>query len=230
MKRFWRQHKEILSLTLRLIVAAALFLLALENYNSLTHLDVRAIVGAASGAFTAVSIIWGIYFVKSILFVIPASLIYMYVGMAFDHKWAVLINLAGIAIEVSATYLLGRFLGGSYVERMLEGKKFGERLKRIRSRNKTWAVLAIRALPVFPIDFVSLLLGAYRDPFLPYFFISVIGIAPRVVLFTLLGDGIYRYIPMRQMVLVIICCIPAVAVYWVLRYLRKRRLRNTDSH
>ena len=42
----------------------------------------------------------GVYFVKSVLFVIPASLIYVSIGMAFDWPTACLINMGGILLEV----------------------------------------------------------------------------------------------------------------------------------
>jgi len=226
LRPFYPKNNELLLLLLRLFIAGTLFTLALRYYHTLSQLDVRALVAATASATAAVALLLGVYAVKSLLFVVPASLIYIYVGMAYGKPQALLLNFVGIALEISITYLLGRFLGGAYVERLLQGKKFGERLKRIRSRNKAWAVLAIRALPVFPIDFVSLFLGAYRDPFLLYFLTSLLGILPRVALFTLLGDGIYRYIPMRQIVFGMICCVPLLAVYWVARYLRKRQHRR----
>lgn len=46
---------------------------------------------------------------------------------------------------------------------------------------------------------------------------------PRVILFTILGDGIYDYIPMDKIVLVIVCCIPAVIVWWVIKFFRNKR-------
>ena len=70
----------------------------------------------------------GVYFVKSVLFVIPASLIYVSIGMAFDWPTACLINMGGILLEVFTTYLLGRFLGGNRVEQLLRKKKGGEKV------------------------------------------------------------------------------------------------------
>lgn len=61
------------------------------------------------------------------LFIISASMIYISVGMAFPTPSAIAINLAGIALEITATYLLGWFLGGEYVEKRLKGSKAGIR-------------------------------------------------------------------------------------------------------
>ena len=75
---------------------------------------------------------------------------------------------------------------------------------------------------MFPIDFVSLFLGAAKLPFWKYLLISVVGIMPRVILFTILGDTIYDYVPMHRIVQVIICCIPLAVIYWIIKYFRKR--------
>ena len=81
----------------------------------------------------------------------------------------------------------------------------------------------VRLLPVFPIDFVSLFLGATKLPFWKYALISIGGIMPRVILFTILGDGIYDYIPMDKIVLIIVCCIPAVIIWWVIKFFKNRK-------
>lgn len=229
MKAFLKSHKDALLLTLRVAIAAGLFAFALINYNHLTNIDVRGIVSNASGTAAAVASVLAIYLVKSLLFVIPASLIYIYVGMAFSPIEAILINLFGLVIELCATYFLGRFLGGDYVENFLKSKKGGEKILNVKQKNKLSAIFAIRALPVFPIDFVSLFLGSAKFKFLPYIIISVTGIMPRIILFTVLGDGIYDYIPMKAIVLAIICLIPVFAVFQIIKYFKKQKGEGSEK-
>ena len=131
--------------------------------------------------------------VNSVLFIIPASMIYIYVGMAFPTASAIAINLAGIALEITVTYLLGWFLGGEYVEKRLTGSKAGDKVLALGDGKQLSALFLVRLLPVFPIDFVSLFLGATKLPYWKYALISLGGIMPRVILFTILGDGIYDY-------------------------------------
>lgn len=217
------QTSEILLIALRIAVASVLFVFAVINYENLTNLDVRGIVTAASSVTAAVAAVLGIYLLKSVLFIVPASIIYIYVGMAFNTPAALIINLTGIVIEVTLTFLLGRFLGGDYVEKMIRGKKWCEKFMNVRQRNKGSFLFIVRLLPVFPIDFVSLFLGASGIKFLPYFLMSVFGIMPRVVLFTVLGDGIYDYIPMQLLVTAAISSIPAILIAWLFMYFRKKK-------
>lgn len=218
-----RETKEVWLLCLRAAVALTLFVLAIVYYDRLKTIDVRALVARSANLAAAVAAIWGIYLVKSVLFVIPASLIYIYVGMAFDPWLAIVVNCVGILLEVTVTYFLGCFLGGDYVTRLLQKNKAGQKILEKDVGNRFPALLSIRALPVFPIDFVSLFWGASKCRFPRYLAASLIGILPRVVLFTLLGDGIYDYIPIHLLVKIIICAIPVGVAVYVIRFFYKRR-------
>ena len=216
--------KSTLKALIRVAVAMIIFVLAVINYDKLKNIDVRALVEGSSSVLIAVLTIWGVYFTKSILFIIPASLIYISTGMAFPPVTASLISLAGIIIEVTVTYLLGLFLGGEYVNKQLEKTKAGKKILDMKLNDSFLALLPIRALPVFPIDFVSLFWGASKCGFFRYFFASVIGIMPRVVLFTILGDGIYDYIPIHLIIKIIIFSIPVgAAIYLIRQFIRLKK-------
>lgn len=213
--------KSTLMALLRVAVAMIIFAVAVIYYDELKNIDVRAIVEGSSSVYLAVATIWGVYLVKSVLFIIPASLIYISIGMAFSPVTACLISLVGIIIEITGTYFLGRFLGGDYVEKLLRKSKGGQKILDMKLGDNFPALLGIRALPVFPIDFVSLFWGASKCKFPRYFLASVIGIMPRVVLFTILGDGIYDYIPIHLIIKIVIFAIPIVSVVYLIRHFIK---------
>ena len=151
MKQMSKKTRDTLLALLRAVIAMAIFVLAVVNYEKLKNIDVRAIVAASSSLAAAVSAILGVYLVKSVLFIIPASLIYISVGMAFPTGTAILINLGGIVLEVTVTYLLGVFLGGDYVNRLLSKQKAGRKLLEKKFNDSFPILLSIRFLPVFPI-------------------------------------------------------------------------------
>ena len=229
MKAFFEKHRDILMLILRCAVAVALFVTAVVNYERLTKIDMRALVEGSGSTVAAIVVIIGIFAIKSVLFIIPASMIYISVGMAFPIAGAIAINFAGIALEVTVTYLLGRFLGGEYVEKRLKGSKAGDKVLALGDGKKLSALFLVRLLPVFPIDFVSLFLGATKMSYWKYMLISLGGIMPRVILFTILGDGIYDYIPMDKIVLIIVCCIPIVILWWVIKFFRSRKQKSSTE-
>ncbi len=205
-------------LAARIIVSVFIISVIIWKYDDFKNMDVRALVEASSSILTAILTIWGVYLLKSIVFVVPASLIYIAVGMAFPAHWAILINAAGILLEICATYLFGIIMGGDYVIRKLEKTKHGGKILELHGKNKLSAIFAIRVLPIFPIDLVSLFLGAVRMKFWHYLLISFGGIMPRVILFTILGDGLYDYIPMQKLALIAAILLPVALIVWVIRY------------
>ncbi len=219
-----KKTKATLLAFLRAGVAMAIFVVAVIEYDELKNIDVRAIVEQSVSTAVAVLTIWGVYLVKSVLFIIPASLIYISIGMAFPTPTACLISLVGIILEITVTYFLGMFLGGDYVNRLLAKSKGGRKILEKKLNDNFPALLGIRALPVFPIDFVSLFWGASKCRFPRYFIASVVGIMPRVILFTILGDGIYDYIPIHLIIKIVIFCIPVGAAAYLIRHFI--RLKN----
>lgn len=212
---------------LRVAVAMTIFALAVINYEKLKNIDVRALVDASTNMIIALVTIWGVYLVKSVLFIIPAMLIYVSIGMAFPTPTACLISLVGIILEITVTYLLGVFLGGPYVNRLLSKTKPGKKILDMKLNENFPTLLVIRALPVFPIDFVSLFWGASRCRFPRYFIASLLGIMPRVVLFTIVGDGIYEIFPMHRIVELIIIAIPVgCIIYLIKHFVRQKRQKQ----
>lgn len=222
--------KEILTLLLRMGVLAVIFIAVALNYDRLVNLDVRALVAAAPGEALAVAVAVGIFGLKGLTFVIPAMLVYVSVGMAFDTVTAIIISLAGIALEVAVTYWLGRALGGEYVTKLLKKVKGGDKILGMKNTSRFSTVFVVRLIAL-PIDFSSLFFGSMKTPFFRYVFFSVLGIAPRVVAFTLLGDSVYEYIPMPLIIKAVLILVPVAAVAFIIRWLvaRKKKAAKPEN-
>lgn len=209
----------------KLILAVALLAVIILNYETLSNLDIRQLISSADSLIFAAVTVIGVYFVKSLVFVVPASLIYISVGMAFETWQALIINTVGIALEVVCTYFLGRFLGKDAVTEKLRGNKAGDKLLNMKSKNKNLMIFTIRFTGI-PIDFSSLFMGAFDFKFVPYFILSLLGILPRVFLLTVIGDGFYDLIPMKYIIAAVIIAIPVgIAVFFVKKIINKRKKR-----
>ena len=209
--------KEILLIVLRCAVALALFTVAIVYYEQLAHIDVRKLLSVTDSIPLMCGIVLAVYFVKALVFVIPASLVYVAVGAVLPPAVAVAVNLAGIFIEVSVTYFLGRFLGKEAVYKLLSRKEAGRKILARNMQDKPAVLLSIRAIPAFPIDFISLFYGASGSGYWKYALLSLLGISWRVILFTLLGDAVFRWIPMDKVILIAICLIPVGIVYYLIK-------------
>lgn len=222
--------KETIKLISKIAVALIVVVLVILNYNKLVNIDVRAIVSAAPSLLPAILSVLSVYLIKGMVFVIPASLVYISVGMAFSTTTAVFVNLAGIIIEFTASYIFGRFLGGDYVNKQLEKQKYGKKILDMQSSKKDASVFLMRFITLFPLDFVSLFLGSNKFNFPKYLFYSFLGLAPRVILFTILGDKIYDYIPMKLIMQIALVALPIAIVAIIIKgVISKKKKANADN-
>lgn len=220
--------KQIIVTALKILLPIALFVIVLLNYDKLKNLDVRALIEAAPSVWAAAGIVLGVYAVKAVVFVIPASLVYISVGMAFSTPVAVALNCAGIALEITISYLLGRFLGGEKVDKLLRGKKGYATLEKLKSKGRFAFVFLLR-FASFPIDFGSLFFGASDFAFPSYFLMSLCGILPRVIVLTILGYGIYELIPMKYILIGVLCAVPVVLIVFAVTAVRKKKQAQTGG-
>lgn len=227
------KKKDIFLIILRCVIALTLFAVAIIYYDELSNLDVRALADVTDKLPVLIAMILAVYIIKALVFVVPASVVYVAVGAIMNPVLAVFVNLTGIFIEVSVTYFLGRFLGKDAVYKLLSKKETGRKLLAKDIQSKASVLVSIRAIPAFPIDFVSLFYGASGCKYLKYAVLSVAGIAWRVILFTLLGDAIFKWIPLDKIILIAICCIPVGVVYYLIKKFRiepmKAKKKESDG-
>jgi uncharacterized membrane protein YdjX (TVP38/TMEM64 family) len=117
--------KEILLILLRCAVGLTLFVIAIVYFDELSSLDVKQLLSVTDSLPLMSAIVLAVYFVKALVFVVPASLVYVAVGAVLPPVLAVAVNLAGIFLEVTVTYFLGRFLGKEAVYRLLSRSAAG---------------------------------------------------------------------------------------------------------
>lgn len=225
MKAALLRAKNAIGLALRIVLSVAIVTLIIWKFQELQNLDVREFIDNTHLSKTIFTL-FGVYAVKGVCLVIPASLIYIVIGMSLPVTnifslsvplIALLVNTMGIIIEVSVTYLMGIILGGPFVTKKLKASKYGEKIFDIYDKHEKSAVFIMRILGL-PIDFCSLFLGAMRSKFLPYLGMSLAGILPRVILFTILGDKVYDLIPMKYVISVAAVALAAFLVYSTIKY------------
>ena len=213
--------KRAVGIGVRATLVIVILLVIIFKYNELVNIDVRALVEKTDTLFEAGAAVVGVYGLKAIVFVIPASVLYMAVGMAFDFAPGLLVNAIGIFFEINITYFIGKFLGGEAVEKKLSASKKGQKIIELRDKKTPYLYVA-RLLPVFPIDFVSLFFGASNMGYVRYILISFFGVMPRIILITLLGDKIYDLIPVKFMMTVVVFALLAASVVILIKYIKKK--------
>ncbi len=214
---------------LKAVFAIGLTAAIIINYKTLSNLDIRELINSAGSVSAAALLVLGVYLLKSVVFVVPASLIYIAVGMAFDTRLAIVLNCVGIMLEITATYIMGKILGKDAVTKRLSKVKAGEKLLNMQSKSKNLMVFTIR-ITGLPIDFSSLFMGAFDFKYLPYFLFSLLGILPRVILLTVIGDRFYNLIPMKYIITAVIIIIPLAAAYVIVKKIIDKKKAQSQEN
>ena len=209
------KKKDIILTAVKCAVALTLFVAAVVNYEELSKIDIKALLSFTDNIALMTAVILAVYFVKALVFVVPASVIAGGSGENCNDR----------------AFLLGRFLGREAVHKLLSRSEAGQKILQKDLGSKASVLLTIRAVPAFPIDFISLFYGASDCKYLKYAALSVLGISWRVILFTILGDAAFEWFPTDKIILIVICLIPVGIVYTVIKkfVIEPRKKKNEEK-
>lgn len=98
--------------------------------------------------------------------------------------------LAGVLASAAALFWVGRLAGQRPIERY--GGAVVRRASAALGERGVLAMAALRVVPVAPFTVVNLVAGASRIRFLDYLFGTVLGMAPGILVFNLLGHQLER--------------------------------------
>jgi uncharacterized membrane protein YdjX (TVP38/TMEM64 family) len=123
-------------------------------------------------------------------FLVPGAVMTIAGGLAFGTIWGSVYSLIGGDIGAVVAFAAGRFLGKSFVERIV-GERFHAMLQRI-AKHGFQIILYLRMVPVIPYNALNLLAGASPITFYDYFWATMIGMIPGTILYAFLGDALWH--------------------------------------
>ena len=122
------------------------------------------------------------YLIGSLCF-FPITILNLATVFAFGPVWGNIYALTGWLLSSAEGYGLGRLIGKDLLHR-LAGRRLAPLVDRIEQHGFL-AVLAMRIVPVGPFTLVNLFIGASGIRFLDFFFASVVGRLPGILILTL---------------------------------------------
>lgn len=180
---------------LRVLIVASLLLVIIFNFDTFRHLDVEQMIRRAGSPWKGFLVVMVLFAVKSIVLVVPASLVNIGVGVAFTPVIGLLVNIAGVVVELTTSYYMGFFLGGEFVERQVAKMKRGQEYLKDDSRDSSVVMFFLRIIPIFSVNAISMFYGSSHYNYWKYLFVSMAGMLPRVIVLSLFGNAIYEYLP-----------------------------------
>lgn len=131
-------------------------------------------------------LILAVYVVGAGLAFFPILPLIIATGLLFRPMTALAYSLGGSVAAALIGYLLGRRLPENTI-RVLAGKRFASLCDTLRAAGFS-GVAAVRLFPAAPYTVVGLVAGAMRVRFWAYMAGTLVGLAPGVLIFSLLGS------------------------------------------
>ena len=221
-------HKVGMAAAVVLVLVAAWRWTPLSRYTDIDVLqpifDSIAASPYAPVAMLAIFVVGGVVF-------FPVTVLITLTAIAFDPPAALAYSLGGAMASAAVAYLLGLRLGRPVLRQMI-GKRLN-RVARAIGKRGIIAVMTLRVAPVAPFTAINLVCGAVRIRFSDYLIGSLLGMAPGIVVLTILGDRLRQII--AEPTPATIATVVAVIVVWILlgigfqKLLDMLRRRNTGG-
>lgn len=129
-----------------------------------------------------------LFALKPLIIVIPAMLMTIIGGSLFGPFQGFLLSLIGFFLSGTLAFFLARFLGESFVNKILKGKS----IKMDKNRNGIFIIALIRFVPVFHYDIVSYTLGLTKIKYKDYIIGSILGVFIETAAYAYLGQNIFN--------------------------------------
>lgn len=216
MKKYKRHQTNLISAIIVITTITLVVLLSIGIYKQ-PVLEARfdAIVRflgkierAVAGLDTHIEIllcIFALYIAKCQL-AIPMGFLCVISGMVFSMPTAIAINVLFTAFFFTVKYVEGMWIGGGLTMMLLNIRqaRFVKQWVLFKGSGNPYILLVSRLVPNIPFGMVSKLYGSMHYDFLNYLILSLIGLAPRIYIYTKIGSVIYNPFSKELMTLLMI--------------------------
>lgn len=134
-------------------------------------------------------VIIGAYCLRSIIWVIPAAALYVGAGFLFPPFTAILITYAGLAIDLTLSFCLGRFFGKTQMLNEIRKKKSIEWVLDFTQKHDFMSCFIIRLIPGPPTEIISMFFGVSDIRYIHYLIASLLGMTPGMVPIIFVGKA-----------------------------------------
>jgi uncharacterized membrane protein YdjX (TVP38/TMEM64 family) len=135
---------------------------------------------------------------------IPSAAAIVAGGFVYGTFLGSLLSLIGIVLGSSISFLLVKHFGRPLLEKLTEGHHINHFNKVFKKRGLA-AVLISYAIPIFPSDAVSAMLGLTKTSYRTFLILATIGHIPRVLLINSLGDDFLSGFSVKTVIIIVLC-------------------------
>lgn len=130
-----------------------------------------------------------LYALKSLTIFFPVVILNILGGFLFSPTYAIIVNAAGVIVELTVPYLIGKTSGSGIAEKLR--KKYPKLAELIsNSGSDFFRAFFLRVISCLPGDAISMYFGAIKMPYLTCLTGSFLGTLPGMISATILGMNI----------------------------------------
>ena len=153
--------------------------------------DFENVVAKLGNRWLIIIVIFLMYILRSLTPIYPYPALYIITGMVFPARYALIIDAFGMAFTFAFRYYTGIQMGEGWMNKVLHRHPAINTAFTTEGKSDPWVLFALRYVPIFPINTVSQLYGAFEYPFLKYFIISMVAYVPKLISYTYIGNNVY---------------------------------------
>lgn len=185
---------------LRVLLVVLVLFTAFIFREELQQLDIQQIIQETETGYWAAVFVVGFFLLKSVLFFIPLFILCFSAGMVLPVHFAIPLCILGFTAEIALTYLYGFLLGNDFVDKLVSRYDKLEEIVENSDDEEIKAAFFARLSPL-AIEPVSLLMGAGGFKFSHYIPASLLGMTPRIFIYTIIGSAVVQAVSQLAIIL-----------------------------
>ena len=185
-KNKWIRFVQIAS-TLIVILITILY------WDELKNLTAEKLVASSPAQIgLSIGVILLYYILKSFLVIVPVLVVQIAAGLLFPLPLAIVVNLIGLMLTLSISFVMGRFTGRPTVEKIIARYPKSAIIQTIPQKNEFFFCFIIHSLCIFPMNMIGMFVGALSISYKNYFWGAFLGSMVRVISVTVMGSSVTK--------------------------------------
>ncbi|WP_032120890.1 TVP38/TMEM64 family protein [Clostridium amazonitimonense] len=184
-----KRDKIRLVLGLFIIVFLVLLFINRHKLKEFTSLDsfINFVKGYGNYALLCFILIFSL---KPLMVVVPSAMLSIASGVVFGPIKGFVINMVGFFLSGTLAFIISRFLGRDFVNKILKGKTL--KLNNNMEKNGFKILFLLRLPPVLPYDPLSYTCGLTKIHYKPFIMASLLGVIPETLCYSYMGENIFN--------------------------------------
>lgn len=211
-----KKKSNIIRALILVFIVSIIFLIIKDTYFSPTHvhrtfgiMQIRNFL-LSYGQWSIVMLLI-IFLVKPLFVVTPISVLAVVSGIIYGPIYGTIYAMVGSFLSATVGYFNARFLGQSFVDKLLKGKK--AKIEGDIEKNGFKIIVFLRLAFIFPFDALSYAAGLTKMKYRHFIFGTLVGVLPEMFAYNYLGTNIDNLFSIKALTAILLIVIIAIGAF-----------------